>query len=338
MNNRKINVMIIDDSKTATTALEFLFSKDDALHVVGSFEDPVAALDYLDTVTPDILIVDIVMPKMNGFEFIETMKKKYNLPAIVVSSIYTPEDKYKTMKAFEVGALAILEKPIGKKEKDIKLGEELIKTIKDIANERRSTPPPTAVKYAPKEQKYKLIGIGSSLGGPNALQKLLETLPQNFMTPIVIVQHIGEGYDVGLVKWLSRVSYNTVKLAEDNAEILPGKIYIAPYNNHITVTKENKFKFTNDPPINLLRPAVDVFFKSLASTFGKECIAILLTGMGHDGVEGMEALFKAGAYTIAQHERGCEMYGMPRSAIEANITKAVIPIDQLGEELGKLVI
>jgi len=204
MNQNVTKVLIVDDSPTAIQSLEFIFSQDDRFQVAGTFTDPIEALEHLPEVKADIIIVDIVMPKMNGFDFVDTVTKKYGIPAIVVSSIYSEEDKYKTMKAFDVGALAIMEKPIGQTEKAKALTKQLLSTIQKVVEEKHVAKPKTPEKQAPKECEYKIIGIGTSLGGPAALKTLLKTLPENLTVPIVIVQHIGEGFDHGLVKWLAQ--------------------------------------------------------------------------------------------------------------------------------------
>lgn len=334
MTDKKISVLIVDDSAVARFTLEHLLSQDPEIEVMKSLATPLEALDFLKTSKPNVLLVDIVMPEMNGYDFVKAMKQEHDIPAIIISSLFKKEDKAKVMKAYEVGAVAILEKPIGS---DQEKGDELLTIIHGIFKQQNRNREKIPIKRSIRKQKFDLIAIGASLGGPEAIRTIVQALPREFPIPIVIVQHFGSGFAEGFITWLNKYSKNIVELAQNHRTPEPGKIYLAPFDTHLKISKEGNFFLSNEAPVNGLRPTVDIFFESLVTSYGKNVIAVLLTGMGADGAHGMLTLRNAGAYTIAQHQDGCTIFGMPKAAIERDAAEAIIPLNEIAGILTQII-
>ena len=331
-----IEILVIDDSETARKSLENLLLEN-GKNIVHCFASPQEALEFLRAnKAPDVVVVDIMMPEMNGYEFIKAVQQIGEIPAIVVSSLYSKEDKAKTMRAFEVGAIAIFEKPVGVDAKAEALKKELLRTVHAIYEQKSTPSGESPATVSTKKSHYKLIAMGASLGGPTAVKFILEHLPISFSVPIVIVQHTEEGFDEGLAKWLNETSKNKVEIARENAKPMAGTVYIAPYGKHLVMSKSGSFGLSDAPPVNGLKPSIDIFFISLAESLKEDSVAILLTGMGTDGSKGLLTLKNVGSHTIAQHQTGCEMYGMPKAAVAIGAAESVIPLSDLPKELLRL--
>lgn len=306
------------------------------LQLIGSFQDPLEALKFLETHTADIIIVDILMPVMNGYEFVRELKKFRKTPVIILSSLFTDNDTQKVAKAKEVGAECILQKPIGFTSESQLHANNLIKKIQKIYKHGSCKSDDTSI-IPIKNQKYKLVVIGASLGGPEALKTIIKSLPKNFPLPIIIVQHIEGSYDEGFKKWLSNFSDLPLCFPIEGKRPQPGTIYLAPRNKHTIITKNGDFAFIKGPSENNLIPSVGILFESVAQNIGSNCIAILLTGMGKDGAEALLKLKKMGAYTIVQDKENCVMFGMPKAAIELGATTKIVKLNEISTELKKLV-
>ena len=336
MNHIPIEILLLDDSDTARKSLEKLLSEEGA-NIVHVFSTPQGALEFLKTNQVDIIVTDIIMPYMNGYEFVLASRQLCDTPSIIVSSLFTESDKVKSMRAYEVGALAIIKKPVGFNEESKKLAQNLLETIHEICREKSATNkevelPKNPLMYSP----IKLIGIGASLGGPIALKEILEELPPNYLIPIAIVQHIQEGYEDSMASWMRSYSKNKVVVVSEPVIPQSGTIYISPFGSHLVVAQDGKLQLSDQPPIKGLKPAISVLFDSMAQNLGAKSVAVLLTGMGDDGATGMLNVKKSGGYTIAQHASNCVMYGMPKAAINLNAAVSIIPLDQIAKEFIRL--
>jgi len=345
----QIKVLVVDDSAIVRDILSTKLSQFSDIEIVGTAPDPYIARDKIVRLKPDVLTLDIEMPKMDGLSFLEKLMEYYPLPVIIISSI-TGRDKYAAIKALEIGAFDVVDKPDSQ--------SDMQSFIEDIANKIR-------VAFAEKESFIykskqnsrilvekrestrllarvsttgKMIGIGASTGGTVALEFIIKNLPAN-LPPILIVQHMPPVYTKRFAERLDEISELRVKEAEDEEMIMEGTVYIAKGGMHLGI--ENKGisffnRLVDTEKVHFQKPAVDVLFKEMAEKVGKNSIGILLTGMGKDGAEGLFNMKKMGAYTIAQDEASSVVWGMPKAAIEMDAAMEVLPLDKIPERIVSL--
>lgn len=387
----KIAVLVCDDSALMRKMIKEMIEEDQSLSVVATAANGLFALKKIPVVKPDIIILDIEMPEMNGLEFLEECKKQgITIPVIVLSSLVKKGARI-TMKALELGAKDFILKPSGSISQDInKVRDELIRLIhvycgrsffkhnidfRDEPSEifsslskafaprtftpittsmqqlheattgvslnTRNFPPP--VKLRPTHGKVEIVVIGISTGGPVALREMLPILPKGFPVPVLIVQHMPSGFTKEFAESLDAICNVDVVEAKDADVVLPGKVYIAPGDKHIQINRMSLATLLNlsdSPSENGHKPSVDVLFRSAANSYGNQVLAVLMTGMGRDGAKEMGTIYNAGGRTIAQGERSCTVYGMPRVAIEngyvdevielSGIARRIIALTQLG--------
>lgn len=337
---RKIRVLVVDDSALVRRAITDALRRDESIEVVGVAHDPLVAIDKLPKLQPDVLTLDIEMPRMDGITYLRQLRAEGNpIPVVIVSSL-TPEGSKLALDALALGAADVLAKPNGSM--DIgNLGPRLALAIKAAAQSsiRRSLPqmpqlPPAAAKVptAPVQKSdRRLIVMGASTGGVEALRFLIPSLPAG-LPPIVIVQHIPPVFSNAVAQRLDQLSPYTVREARDGEPLTPSLCLIAPGDYHLSVVSQDGgyvTRLTKTPPINYCRPAVDVLFRSAATAAGRHCLAVLLTGMGNDGALGMQVVKQAGGKTIAEHEQSCVVFGMPRAAIQLGVVDLVAPLEQM---------
>lgn len=346
MTNKPINVLIVDDSRVSRELLAHIIESDSELRVMGFAVSGIDALHWLETHTPDVITMDVQMPAIDGFEVTQKIMETNPIPVVVITSAYTSENAEMAFHSMEVGALAILEKPVGFGDKNYHLqAEEIIKAIKTIAGikliKKRnlsvrldSQLPLIPEKYLKNE--IKAIAIGASLGGPPALAEILSHLPFNFPVPIFIVQHIAAGFIHQFIKWLQERCRLPIHLARHGEKAIAGHVYIAPDKFHMKVEKGDVISL--DPSfVNGPQPSVSNLFMSIAHTYGPNAVGIILTGMGRDGAQELLLMKQKGAYTIAQNEESCVMFGMPREAIAIGAAKQVLPLEKIAPALIYLV-
>lgn len=345
MNKSTITVLIVDDSPTARNLLEHILSSDPMIKVIGKAANGQEALEFLEHKIPDVITMDLIMPKMDGFEVTRRILQEKPIPIIIVSSGYNPERIDESFRALEAGALAIIEKPAGISSTNYKeMASFLIETVKTMADvkivTRRHIPLSTNARMKLLAEassdtvwehyhEIQAVGIGTSLGGPQTLYKIFSSLSKNFPVPIYVVQHISHGFVDGFVEWLNGASKLPVHVAKDRCHALPGHIYIAPDACHMEIKKGNIIHLVKEPPEHSVQPSVSRLFHSLADTFGPNCIGVILTGMGRDGADELLYMKSKGAYTIAQSEASCIMFGMPQEAIRLGAVKSIIPLDNI---------
>lgn len=345
MNNKVIKVFIVDDSQVSRELLAHIIEKDPELKVMGFAKSGIEALHWLNTHTPDVITMDIHMPFINGFEVTRKIMETRPVPVVIVTSAYDPKNAEVAFQAIDAGALAILGKPTGFGDRNYAEKEkEIINTIKTIAGikliKKRDLSKKSDIQIPllleSNIPEIKAIGIGASLGGPPAIAEILSHLPSPFPVPIFIVQHIASGFVDGFIKWLQERCRLPVQLGRNNEVALPNRVYIAPDHFHMEVTKGNVI-YLDSSPVQIPQPAVGRLFHSMAYTYGQHAIGVILTGMGRDGAQDLLLMKQKGAYTIAQDEKSCVMFGMPREAIEIGAVKRVLSLDKIAQALIYLV-
>ena len=350
MTDRKINVLVAEDSPVTRLLLIHLLESDAQIRVIGAVGDGHAALDFVQQNQPDVVLMDIYMPRMDGFEATRRIMETHPVPIVICSGTANPRETATTFRSLEAGAVACIDKPVGHGHPDFAaVAANLVQTVKLMSEVKvvrrwpraRSTAPP-APQVRPVESKYasteiKLIGIGASTGGPPVLQTVLAGLPKNFPAPVLIVQHIARGFLPGMAEWLNQTTGLQVHIASYGIHPLPGHVYLAPDDFHMGVGAGARILLTREEPENGLRPAVSFLFRSLAEKCGANALGVLLTGMGSDGAAELKLMKDKGAFTIAQDRESSVVHGMPGVAIELGGATHVLPADSIAGALVTLV-
>jgi two-component system chemotaxis response regulator CheB len=372
-NNRQVNVLVVDDSAFMRKVVVDILRNDDEIKVIGTAMDGKEAIAKFKKLKPDIITMDVEMPVMDGLVSIKEILKIEYVPILVISS-HTKTGTDYTIEALENGAVDFISKPENiiemknhsiknellekvklfskvQKELELKKTSKENKINKIIKKDIASKIKPAIVKLDNRNiekiernrninRMTNIIAIGTSTGGPKALQTVISKLPKNLNAVILIVQHMPAGFTKSLAERLDRCSNIEVKEAEDREILEEGKAYIAPGDFHMVIENhihDLKIKLTKDPPIGKLRPAVDVMFQSLSDTGLKNISAIIMTGMGADGSEGVKKLKELnGAYTIAQDESSSTVFGMPKMAIQTGAVDKIVTLDKISEEIIKI--
>ena len=330
-----INVLVVEDSPVARELLLEILSQANDIKVIGTAATGEDAIRLNQELNPDLITMDVNLPKMNGLEATKNIMASRPVPIIIVSSGFEPYNIDHSVEVLKAGAIAIAKKPEAygsegyKAEGDkllqmIRLMSE-IKVIKRKPHETEKQSLQNIIQPENKsENQIELIGIGASTGGPAIIEEILSSLPQNFSIPIVIVQHIAQGFAEGFVEWLNQKSALKVILATNGMSIEKGTCYIAPDDYHLKIKYPNTIWLVNEDLVNGVKPSVSVFFDSLVESLGKRCIAILLSGMGKDGADKLKTLRDVGAITIAQDSSSSLIFGMPGEAVKLKAAKYVM--------------
>lgn len=327
----KTKILIVDDSAVVRQVLTEILSRDPALEVIGAAGDPYMAREKILRLQPDVLTLDVEMPRMDGLTFLEKLMRGHPMPVVMVSSL-TERGCETTLRALELGAVDFVTKPkLDVASGTVDLADEILEKVKAAAaakigrkNKRRAAPElmPAVTNghtagHSMIRTTQKVIAVGASTGGTEALREFLEPLPAD-SAGIVIVQHMPEKFTRSFADRLNSLCRIRVKEAEDGDRIIPGHALIAPGNYHMEVFRngaEYRVRTFVSEPVNRHRPSVDVLFHSCAQHLGANAIGVILTGMGADGARGLLEMHQAGARTIAQDEASCVVFGMPREAI-----------------------
>jgi two-component system, chemotaxis family, protein-glutamate methylesterase/glutaminase len=339
---RPIRVLIVDDSPLFRSLLYQQLSSDVDIEIVGMASDPMEAKDLVIAGQPDVITLDVEMPRMDGITFLKRLMSQRPTPVVMVSS-YTHENSLRTLEALDAGAVDFVAKPSPDAQVDLAdLGREVIMKLKAAAQVRLkpliTQPPPTprtatsrkVPRFSPSIQK-RIVAIGGSTGGPKAIQDILMALPAQ-SCGIVIAQHMPPRFTQTFAKRLDSLLPQKAGEAKSGDRILPGTVLVAPGGRHMEVQRDAKgysVRVYDGPAIKHQRPSVDVLFRSVAVAAGPNAIGVLLTGMGDDGGEGLLALKQAGAVTIAQDESSSVVFGMPKAAIALDAAKVIVPLDEI---------
>lgn len=336
-----IKVLIVDDSALIRGVMKEIVNEQPDMEVVGVAPDPLAARDLIKQTNPDVLTLDVEMPKMDGLDFLERLMRLRPMPVLMVSSL-TERGSEITLRALELGAVDYVTKPKISIQSGMREYAELIaEKIRIAARARvKAAPPPGAHAQGaaplaalrnPLVSSEKLIIIGASTGGTEAIKDFLVQMPSD-CPGILIAQHMPEGFTRSFANRLDKLCKISVQEAEGNERVLPGHAYLAPGHSHLKLVRSGANYMTQldqGPPVNRHRPSVDVLFQSAAASAGKNAVGVILTGMGRDGATGMLAMKKAGAYNLAQNEATCVVFGMPREAIAIGATHETAPLHEL---------
>ncbi len=342
--SERIRVLVVDDSALMRKLIPAILARDSSIEVVGTAMDGAFALKKIEELKPDVVTLDLEMPRMDGMETLRLIMRRAPLP-VVLFSTHSKEGGYATLKALAFGAVDFVTKP-----KDAAAGhleqiaDQLIAKIKVARRAAGRKLPPAVIEEtaAPKKATHaalpprRVIAIGISTGGPNALQFVLSQIPADFQSTIVIVQHMPEGFTEMFAKRLDECCALEVHEARSGDLLLAGRVLICPGNRHMMVRRMPRgdmVVLSDGPPVNGHRPSADVLFHSVAQEFGLTAVGILMTGMGDDGAEGLGAIKAASGMTIAQSEDTCVVSGMPRAAILKGYVNKIVPLDGLGAYL-----
>lgn len=341
--NGRIRVLVVDDSALIRSLMRELLGSQPDIEVVGMAPDPHVARELIKQLNPDVITLDVEMPRMNGLDFLEKLMRLRPTPVVMVSSL-TEQGSEVTLKALELGAVDFITKPrLGVAEQFPELAREIGDKIRIAARARirrhglgaapSNQPRPIAGHVFGTTEK--LICIGASTGGTEALKEVLCSMPAD-APGVLITQHMPESFTRSFAERLNGLSAMTVKEAAHNERVLPGHAYVAPGHSHMRVKKGGAYYYTElsqEAPVNRHRPSVDVLFHSAAEVLGPNALGVLLTGMGKDGAAGLLAMRQAGAYTFAQDEASCVVFGMPRAAIDMGAAMEVVPLQDVARRL-----
>jgi two-component system chemotaxis response regulator CheB len=346
-----IKVLIVDDSALARKLLSEMLRKDRGIEVVGTAADPYAARERIKQLNPDVITLDVEMPRMDGITFLENLMRLRPMPVVMVSSL-TQRGAEVTLRALELGAIDFVAKP----KVDIagsltSYADELIAKVKVAASARvvpRVRVPlkakvrhntdavlPAVSRAVPLRTTERIVAIGASTGGTEALREVLEALPAD-APAVVIAQHIPAAFSKPFAERMNRCSPMSVCEAQDGQYILPGHAYVAPGDRHLLVERDGaryRCRLSDATHVNRHRPSVDVMFRAVAQNVGPNAVGIILTGMGEDGARGLKEMLEAGAHTIAQDEASSVVWGMPGTAVRLGAAKQVLALQRIPEEL-----
>lgn len=344
--NKKIKVLIVDDSAFMRKVVKDILEEDELITVVGTARDGFDALKKVQLVKPDIVTLDVEMPRKNGLQTLRELMEKEPIPVIMLSSL-TKEGAEITLEALELGAVDFIAKPTNIYNNTFEnLKFELKNKIKKLISSkiiRRTRPEQLKLAYKPEQIKITtkdlgyIVAIGTSTGGPSALKELLVQFPEDIPASFLIVQHMPPNFTKSLAERLNNICEINVKEADNNDKLEQGWAYIAPGDYHLRLEKHNNQYFTNikqDSFVNAHRPSVDVLFDSIARNYTEKVFSIILTGMGKDGSEGLKKINNnIKALNIAQNEKTCVVYGMPKAALNTGKIDLELPVQEIGKAI-----
>ena len=342
-----VNVLIVDDSAVVRQVISGVLSKDRSIRIAAAVADPLFAMQRMRTQWPDVIVLDVEMPRMDGITFLKKIMTE-RPTAVVICSTLTSRGAESSMQALAAGAFAIIEKPkIGIKDFLVDDSADLAKVVKaaaraNIRNLAGQSLPAGPLDGSPdpdvealSETTHRVVAIGTSTGGTIALERVLSALPR--VSPgVVVVQHMPEKFTTAFAARLNQVSRIEVIEAREGDRVIPGRALIAPGGRHMSLARSGAQYFVHvrdGPPVNLHKPSVDVLFRSVAKYAGRNAMGIIMTGMGSDGAQGLLEMHAAGALTVAQDEESCVVFGMPREAIRLGAARKTLALDAIAPEI-----
>ncbi len=344
-----IRILVVDDSATARELIAEILDSDPELSVVGRAKDGQEAVRMTAQLRPDVITMDIHMPGLDGFECTKQIMIECPTPIVIVSASNMVHEVATGMRALRAGALTLIRKPTGPQAPDYERSvSELIETVKAMADVKvvrhhrggnsvvvPAAPSSSAESRDPPKARSKdisgIIAIAASTGGPPAIQQVLAELPGNFSLPILVVQHMAKGFTAGFTQWLDTSVALRVKLACDGEALQAGTVYIAAEELHLGVTRDRTLQLGSSPPLHGFRPSATHLFTSVAHAYGKAALAIIMTGMGDDGVAGLAEVKQHGGSVLAQDRETSVVFGMPGAALAAGVVDQTVPLDQISK-------
>ncbi|MBS3946679.1 MAG: chemotaxis response regulator protein-glutamate methylesterase [Dethiobacter sp.] len=332
----KTRVLVVDDSALMRRIVRDILESDPRFTVVDTARDGVDALEKIGRYAPQLVTLDVEMPRMGGLEALKEIIRRYRTPVIMLSSL-TQQGSAVTIEALALGAVDFVPKP------DLKhiesrecLARELLQKAAAVPGARvmpapvpQKQPVSVRVKEATQAKARRVVAIGASTGGPQALEKLLTALPGDLPAAVLVTQHMPPSFTRALAERLNKLSALDIKEAEDGEPVLMGKVYVAPGNFHLEVDGSHCVRLSQTPPVEYVRPSATVMMKAMASVYKNDALGVILTGMGKDGAEGMIAIKRQGGMTMAQDEATAVIFSMPRAAIQAGVVDRILPLGEM---------
>ncbi|NMB25966.1 MAG: chemotaxis response regulator protein-glutamate methylesterase [Firmicutes bacterium] len=351
----KARVLVVDDSAFMRKVISDMIAEDGAFEVIGTARDGLDALEKIKRLQPDVVTLDVEMPRKDGLATLREIMNTQPVPVIMLSSV-TQSGATATMEALALGAVDFVPKPSGSISLDIAdVRDELIRKLKAAVGAKIQITRPRALPIAstilrPKAPTRRpmpvgqitpsndvLIVIGSSTGGPRALEEVIRQLPGDLPAGVLVIQHMPAGFTRSMAERLDQIADVRVKEAEDGDRVSGGVVYIAPGDYHMTVSPEQVIRLEQTPPVNYVRPSIDVTMLTLPPIYSGKLIGVILTGMGKDGAEGMAKIKEAGGVTIVQDEYTSTIYSMPKAVVESGNADFILPIDRIGDAVVRAV-
>ena len=340
-----IQALLAEDSKTTAELLRQMLESDPGIRVIGTAVNGEEAIAMARDLKPHVIVMDVHMPLVNGFEATQRIMTEFPTPIIIVSSTVDVREKAVSMKALELGALALMEKPKGPGHAEFESecrhflstvrALSAVKVVRRWAHHKISTRPrPQTPAPNPARALAEIVAIAASTGGPAALHRLLSSVPGDFDAPVLIVQHMAAGFIEGFAEWLDSGTRLDVRVARHGVRLESGTVYVAPDDRQLGLSDPLTIEVSGELPIEGFRPSGTHLFRSVAAHYGSKALAVILTGMGRDGVEGLRHLRAAGGRVIAQDEATSVVFGMPGVAVAAGLAHEVLPLEAIGPRLG----
>lgn len=343
---KKIKVLVVDDSAFMRNAIRTMVASDPCIQVIGAARDGMEAIKMVVDLDPDVVTLDVEMPKMDGLETLRQIMEKHPVPVIMVSSL-TSEGAKTTLDALDLGAVDFIPKNLSELSINIvhikqmlldkikQIGRKKLKLARRMKAASTSVSAPRKTVHFTSAQRMSVVAIGTSTGGPKALQSVIPVLPKNFSIPIVISQHMPPNFTGPFAERMNQLSQLQVKEAQEGEKLMPGVVYIAPGSGHMSIQRRgiDKIIRITQSTEYIYKPSVDLMMLTVAESYPGTCLGVILTGMGNDGLKGMKAIKESGGRTIAQDEETCVVYGMPKAVVDAGMADKVVPINEVAGEI-----
>jgi two-component system chemotaxis response regulator CheB len=349
---KRIRVLVVDDSATSRLLLASILRADDEIEVVGQAADGMEALAMVKRLSPDIVTMDVHMPRLDGFAATKRIMVEAPTPILIITSVDAGAMSI-SLEAIRAGALAVQAKPgdpsapgFDEEARELVRQVKAMSEVKVVRHHGEPARPPTSQSGGlPRSSAAflhdvpaEVVAIAASTGGPAALHRILTPLTADFPVPILVVQHISRGFGPGLADWLDKASPLRVKLAEDGETLRPATVYVAVDDRHLCVSAARRIHLSAAPAVGGFRPSGTALFESVAAAFGRGALAVILTGMGRDGVDGLRAIRRAGGRTIAESKATAVVYGMPGAAVRDGLADLVLPLHEVCAAVAGLLV
>lgn len=336
-----IRVLIAEDSPTTADLLISVLESDGDMHVVGAARNGREAVSMVKQLLPDVVVMDIHMPELDGFEATRRIMVESPTPIVIVSATVDVRQTKISMQALRMGALTVMQKPApgGEFDQLVARFNATVRAMAGVRVVRRWSDKPQVDEQSRRitpTAPVRIVAIATSTGGPAALHRVFSDLPASFPVPILVVQHIAPGFITGLANWLGETSRLAIKVAEQGELPQAGTVYLAPDDRHLCVTQDGAIEISKAPAVDGFRPSASVLFRSVAKNYGQSTVAVIMTGMGEDGLEGLRDVRSAGGRIIAQDEASSVVFGMPGVVVTAGLADLTLPLHRIAPQLQKI--